>query len=57
MSALVLLLEALAVVVIGGTWMWRRWGRWQSWIVVGPPALALALLITTNVSLLFPNLL
>jgi sortase A len=57
MTALVLLLEALAVVAAAGTWLWRRWGRWQAWIVVAPLALALGLLVCGNVTQLLPNLL
>jgi sortase A len=55
--ALVLLLEALVAIAIGGTWLWRRWGRWQTWIVIAPVAFTFCLLTATNVNYLLPNLL
>jgi sortase A len=55
--ALVLLLEALVAVAIGATWLWHRWGRWQTWIVAGPVGLALGLATASSVDYLLPNLL
>jgi len=55
--ALVLLLELLVGVAIATTWLWKRWGRWQAWIVAAPPLLAISLLCATAVTQwLLPNL-
>ncbi len=54
---LILLLEALIGAAIAVTWMWRRWGRWQTWIV-GVPVLGALAVITSNsvTQWLLPNL-
>jgi sortase A len=54
---LLLLLEVLVALALAGTWLWRRWGRWQTWIVITPLALAFGLLAATNLNYLLPNLL
>ncbi|KJC63588.1 hypothetical protein TZ00_13710 [Agreia bicolorata] len=56
--ALVLLLELLVGVAIGVSWLWRRWGRWQTWIVGAPAIIAVGLLSATAINQwLLPNLL
>jgi sortase A len=55
--ALVLLLELLIAVAIGATYLWRRWGKWQSWIVVTPVAVTAGMLTATSINHLLPNLL
>jgi sortase A len=55
--AITILLEALVGLAIGATWLWRRWGKWQTWIVVTPLALAAGFLTATNFDYLLPNLL
>ena len=56
--ALVLLLELLVGVAIGISWLWRRWGRWQTWIVGAPAVIAVGLLSATAINQwLLPNLL
>lgn len=58
LAALVLLLEVLVAVAIGATWLWKRWGRWQTWIVVAPAIAATGMLSATVVNQwLLPNLL
>lgn len=54
---LVLWLEALLVVVVGGVWAWGRWGRWQSWIVVSPVLVAVLVGASRTAAQLLPNLL
>lgn len=55
---LVLLLELLVLVAVGTTWLWKRWGRWQAWIVCGPAVLAVGVLTAGAVNQwLLPNLL
>ncbi|MCU1530274.1 MAG: hypothetical protein JWP75_4037 [Frondihabitans sp.] len=54
---LVLLLELLLGVVIAATWLWRRWGRWQTWLVATPILLTFGLFAATDLNLLLPNLL
>ncbi|MFG6402517.1 sortase domain-bontaining protein [Microbacterium sp. P04] len=55
---LILLLQLMIAVAIGVAWMWRRWGRWQTWIVGIPPILAVGLLTATTINQwLLPNLL
>ncbi|WP_202565840.1 sortase [Agreia sp. COWG] len=55
--ALVLLLELLIAVAIGATYLWRRWGKWHTWIVVAPVAVTTGLLTATSINYLLPNLL
>lgn len=57
MYPLVLWMQLLAVAVVGGIWARTRWGLWQSWLVAAPVALAALWGATTNLWLLFPNLL
>lgn len=55
---LVLLLELLVAAVLGATWLWRRWGRWQTWIVSGPVIGVIALFAATSLTqIVLPNLL
>ncbi len=56
--ALVLLLELLVAGSIGATWLWKRWGAWQTWIVAAPVLGVVFLLCATCVNqLVLPNLL
>ncbi|MEA9986802.1 hypothetical protein [Subtercola sp. RTI3] len=55
--ATVLLLELLAAVTLGTVWLWKRWGRWQAWIVGAPAIAAVFLMTSTSANYLFPNLL
>jgi sortase A len=54
---LVLWLEALLLVVVGGVWSWRRWGRWQSWVVASPVLVAVLVLTSGVAAQVMPNLL
>ncbi len=55
---LVLLLQLLLLVVLGTTLLWKRWGRWQTWIVCGPAVLAVGVLAAGSLNQwLLPNLL
>ncbi len=54
---LTMLLEALVALAAAATWLWRRWNRAKTYIVVTPLALALVFLTAQNVNLLLPNLL
>ncbi|MFC4245220.1 hypothetical protein ACFOYW_17765 [Gryllotalpicola reticulitermitis] len=53
---LVFLLQLVVASVLVGVWMWRRWGRWQSWLVAGSVLTASALAAAANIDLLLPNL-
>jgi sortase A len=52
--ALVLWLEALLVVAIGATWLWRRWTRWSAYVVCVPIVLAVTWIVFENVTKLLP---
>jgi len=55
---LVLLLELMIAVALFVVWLWRRWGRWQAWLIGIPPILAVGLLTAGLVNQwLLPNLL
>ncbi len=53
---LFLWLEALAVLLVGAVWSWRRWGRAQTWIVFAAPMLLVWTFIADQVARLLPNL-
>jgi sortase A len=53
---LVLWLQGLILLVAAATWAWIRWGRAQTWIVVAPPAVFVALGAAGQVASLLPNL-
>jgi hypothetical protein len=55
--ALFLWLEALAVLLAGAVWTWRRWGRAQAWIVFTAPMLLVWTYIADQIARLLPNLL
>jgi hypothetical protein len=55
--ALLLWLEALAVLLAGAVWSWRRWGKAQTWIVFAAPMLLVWTFIADQVARLLPNLL
>jgi len=50
-------LEALAILVGGAVWSWRRWGRAQTWIVFTAPMLLVWVFLTDQIVRLLPNLL
>ncbi len=52
--ALVVWLEALLVVAIGGVWLFRRWNLWTAYVVVVPVVLAVSWLVFDSASVLFP---
>lgn len=54
---MVLWMQLLVVAVFGGLWARARWGFWQTWIAVGPVALAALWAATSEAWLLLPNLL
>ena len=55
--ALLLWLEALAALLAGAVWAWRRWGKAQAWIVFAAPMLLVWTFIADQVVRLLPNLL
>ena len=55
--ALVLWLEALIIVAVGGVWSWIRWGRHQTWIVFLPATALVGLFVADQFARLLPNLL
>lgn len=55
--AVLLWLEALAILVVGAVWSWRRWGRAQTWIVFTTPMLLVWVFLTDQIVRLLPNLL
>lgn len=50
-------LEALAILLVGAVWSWRRWGRAQTWIVFTAPMLLVWVFLTDQIVRLLPNLL
>jgi LPXTG-site transpeptidase (sortase) family protein len=55
--ALFLWLEALAALLAGAVWAWRRWGKAQTWIAFAAPMLLVWTFIAEQVARLLPNLL
>jgi sortase A len=54
---LVLWLQALLLVAVTGVWSWRRWGRWQSWVVASPVLVAVLVGASGTAAQVLPNLL
>lgn len=54
---LVLWLQVLLVVILGGVWAWHRWDPAKTWIAVTPPLLLVGLMAGGEVARLLPNLL
>ncbi|MFC5799723.1 class E sortase [Streptomyces formicae] len=55
---LILLWSQLLLVVAGAvTWLYRRWGHWQTWIVGLPVLTAVGIALSGAVTRLLPNLL
>jgi len=52
--SLVLWLEALLIVAIGSTWLWRRWTRWSAYLVCVPVVLAVTWIVFENLTKLLP---
>lgn len=52
--SLVLWLEALLIVAIGATWLWRRWTRWSAYLVCVPVVLAVTWIVFENLTKLLP---
>jgi hypothetical protein len=51
---LALWLEALLIVTLGMTWLFRRWARWSSYVVCVPILLAVGWLVFENLTRLLP---
>jgi sortase A len=51
---LVLWLEALLIVAIGATWLWRRWTRWSAYLVSVPVLITVTWLAFENLARLLP---
>jgi sortase A len=54
---LVLWLQGLLLVTMAGVWTWRRWGRWQSWVVASPVLVAVLVGASGTAAQVLPNLL
>ncbi len=54
--ALLLWLEALAVLLGAAVWTWRRWGHAQAWIIFTAPMLVVWVFIADQMARLLPNL-
>lgn len=54
---LVIMLQLLIGACMALAWCWRRWGKWQSWVVFVPVLGALTILVGNQVNYLLPNLL
>jgi sortase A len=52
--ALVVWLEAMLVVALGGVWLFRRWNAWTAYVIVVPVVLAVSWLIFDSAAVLFP---
>ena len=52
--SLVLWLEALLIVALGATWLWRRWTRWSAYLVCVPVVCAITWMVFENVTKLLP---
>lgn len=54
---LVLWLQPLLAIVLGGVWVWHRWGRARAWLICAPPLLLTGLMTAGELTRLLPNLL
>jgi LPXTG-site transpeptidase (sortase) family protein len=54
--ALLLWLEALAILLGLAVWTWRRWGHAQTWVIFTAPMLVVWLFIADQMARLLPNL-
>ncbi len=54
--ALLLWLEALAILLGLAVWTWRRWGHAQAWVIFTAPMLVTWLFIADQMARLLPNL-
>ncbi len=54
--ALLLWLEALAILLGLAVWTWRRWGHAQAWVIFTAPMLVAWLFIADQMARLLPNL-
>ena len=53
---LLLWLQLLLVVVVGGLWLALRWGRWQAWLVAAPAVFFVGIMASMSAFRLLPNL-
>jgi sortase A len=54
---MILLLEVLVACGIAAAWLWKRWGRWETWIVATPVIGTISLLIASaDTTWFLPNL-
>ena len=54
--AFLLWLQALVALFVGAVWAWHRWGRLESWVVLGPPLLLVSFAVSAEAAKLLPNL-
>ncbi|MFI0940632.1 sortase [Streptomyces sp. NPDC021020] len=54
---IMLWLQALLLAVVAVTWIFRRWGRWQTWICAVPVLTAVVVALSGEATRLLPNLL
>jgi sortase A len=53
---LIFWLQALLVGSVAAVWSWRRWGRWQTWLVATPVMIAILWGVAAEAIRLLPNL-
>ena len=54
--ALLLTLELAALALVAFTFLFKRWGRWHTWVVAAPVTFVLGCTIAEQVIVLLPNL-
>ncbi|HEY7134910.1 MAG TPA: class D sortase [Acidimicrobiia bacterium] len=55
MLSLVLWTELLLVAAVGAAWAYRRWGRWNTWLVTTPVLALLLLLVFDSLTPVLPS--
>jgi sortase A len=53
--SLVLWAELLLIVAVGAAWAYRRWGRWNTWLVTTPVLALLLLLVFDSLTPVLPS--